>query len=90
MTKTNEQKFEEKSFIMRLAENMDAVAWSKPNDRHYAWQYAMWAYQQAISDVLEKLRKARNNDGSYVGAAKCKDMRLTADWLEEQFKRDGV
>ena len=76
--------FEEKSFILRLSEHMDAVAWSKTNDRYYAWQFALWAYRHAIDDVLEKLRSARNKDESYVGAAKAKDMRRTADWLERE------
>lgn len=81
--------FEKPNFIIKLAENMDAVAWSKPNDRHYAWQFALWAYRHAIDDVLEKLRSARNKDESYVGAAKAKDMRRTADWLEREMMGRG-
>jgi hypothetical protein len=44
-----------------------------------------------VHEILEMLRQARNSDGSYLGAAKAKDMRTTADWLEtEMKKRDSI
>lgn len=82
--------FEEKSFILRLSEHMDAVAWSKTNDRYYAWQFALWAYRHAIDDVLEKLK---SDEALHLMKGKAGNLRESgptlmagskwAEWLEK-------
>lgn len=46
-------------FLNKLFKNMDVVAWTKPNDRHYAYQYALWAYEQGVREAIDKLRKTK-------------------------------
>ena len=65
-------------FMNDLFNHMDVVAWTKPNDRHYAYQYALWAYEQGVREAVEKLRGA---DGSHCCGK-------SADWLQREFLGD--
>lgn len=89
MTKTNEQKFEKQLEAEKLDGDNIQICWKCGAYQETAGRVgfergARWGYQQGIRDVLEKLRSARNKDESYVGAAKAKDMRRTADWIERE------
>lgn len=96
MTKTNEQKFEE-----RLKE-------ARPKDLNFrpecsdfscgaskSWtEGARWAYQQAISDVLEKLRSVEAHNAGFTDWSKRNGGKIAtskewAAWLEKEM-RGGV
>ena len=79
MSKTNEQKFEKK-----LEKEIEDQCYSMPPVTKVYFNYgARWAYQQAISDVLEKLRSDEADDSLARGFGYAKP-EFVADWLEEQ------
>ena len=82
MTKTNEQKFEKRLKIKKEEWSSEfSESSSIPYHERCAYdEGARWAYQQAISDVLEKLRDLdRFEHGG-------KDCLFWADWLEKEMR----
>lgn len=77
-------------FLNDLFKNIDVVAWSKPNDRHYAYQYALWAYEQGVREAIEKLRKEKcTAEYGFDDDCICfKDNKKAADWLERELLGD--